>query len=109
MLEYYKLNIYFNYIYMSENVELIKEKVKEENYLERFINYNPRNYKEILDKRPLTEDEFMLNDLKQLLFPEMTNITFLTYCITARDQLKQQYEGLVENKFDNYYKLNYIV
>ena len=94
---------------MSEYVVLIKEKVKEENYLERFINYNPRNYKEILDKRPSTEDEFMLNDLKQLLFPEMTNITFLTYCITARDQLKQQYEGLVENKFDNYYKLNYIV
>ena len=36
----------------------------------------------------------MLNDLKQLLKTEMTNITFLTYCITARDQLKQQYEGL---------------
>ena len=29
----------------------------------------------------------------------MTNKTFLTYCITARDELKQQYEGLFENDF----------
>ena len=94
---------------MSEYVESIKEKVKEENYLIKFINYRPSNYTDILDKKPVTEGEFMLNDLKQLLFPEMTNNTFLTYCLTARDELKQQYEGLLENNFDNSYKLNYIV
>tara|TARA_B100001250_G_C19417662_1_gene621792 strand:+ start:59 stop:343 length:285 start_codon:yes stop_codon:yes gene_type:complete len=94
---------------MSEYVETIKEKVKEENYLVRFINYRFSNLNDILDKRPSTEDEFMLNNLKQLLFPDMTNKTFLTYCITARDQLKQQYEGLLEKNFDNLYKLNYII
>ncbi len=94
---------------MSEYVETIKEKVKEENYLVRFINYRFSNLNDILDKRPSTEDEFMLNNLKQLLFPEMTNKTFLTYCITARDQLKQQYEGLLEKNFNNLYKLNYII
>ena len=94
---------------MSEYVGLIKEKVKEENYLVRFINYRFSNLNDILDKRPTTEDEFMLTNLKQLLFPDMTNKTFLTYCISARDQLKQQYEGLLEKNFDNLYKLNYII
>ena len=94
---------------MSEYVELIKEKVKDENYLLRFINYRFSNLNDILDKRPTTENEFMLNNLKQLLFPEMTNKTFLTYCLTARDELKQQYEGLLENNFNNLYKLNYII
>ena len=61
---------------MSEYVGLIKEKVKEENYLVRFINYRFSNLNDVLDKRPLTEDEFMLNNLKQLLFPDMTNKTF---------------------------------
>ena len=94
---------------MSEYVGLIKEKVKEENYLVRFINYRFSNLNDILDKRPTTEDEFMLTNLKQLLFPDMTNKTFLTYCISARDQLKQQYEGLLEKNFNNLYKLNYII
>ena len=94
---------------MSEYVESIKEKVKEENYLVRFINYRFSNLNDILDKRPSTEDEFMLNNLKQLLFTDMTNKTFLTYCITARDELKQQYEGLFENDYSNLYKLNYII
>ena len=94
---------------MSEYVEIIKEKVKDENYLVRFINYRFSNLNDLLDKRPTTENDFMLNNLKQLLFPEMTNNTFLTYCLTARDELKQQYEGLLENNFNNLYKLNYII